>query len=250
MKAIIIDDERKARNVLRILVEENCPKITQIFEAENLLDGVALIKKEEPSIVFLDIEMPEHSGLEILNFIEKEVVNFEIIFTTAYSEYAIEAFQLSAIDYILKPVRPSQVKEAVNKAIQFIGKSQINTKLEELKKCMTSSNFSKIGLPYADGIKFVNFKDILMLEADGMYTKVSIKNEKMILVSKPLKFFVELLEKTNLFYKTHRSFYINLSYIKAYIKKDGGCIIMDNDKTVSLSKDKKEDFLEIIQSIG
>jgi len=250
MKAIIIDDERKARNVLRILVEENCPKITQIFEAENLLDGVALIKKEEPSIVFLDIEMPEHSGLEILNFIEKEVVNFEIIFTTAYSEYAIEAFQLSAIDYILKPVRPIQVKEAVNKAINFIGKSQINERLAELKKCLDDSNFSKIGLPYADGIKFVDFNNIVSLEADGMYTNVSVKNDKTILVSKPLKFFVETLKKVKTFYKPHRSHLINLKYIKEYIKKDGGYIVMENNKTVSLSKDKKEEFLEIIQSIG
>jgi two-component system LytT family response regulator len=249
MKAIIIDDERKARNVLRILVEENCPKIIQIFQAENLLEGVELIKKEKPTIVFLDIEMPEHSGLEILNFLEKEALNFEIIFTTAYSEYAIQAFQLAAIDYLLKPIRPTQVKEAVDKAINFIGKSQINDKLDELKKSLASNSFSKIGLPYADGIKFVDFKTIIMLEADGMYTKVSINNEKTILVSKPLKFFTEILQKTNLFFKPHRSYYINLSCIKAYIKKDGGYIVMDNEKTVSLSKDKKEDFLYIMQNV-
>jgi len=249
MKAIIIDDERKARNVLRILIEENCPKITQIFEAENLLDGVALIEKEEPSIVFLDIEMPEHSGLEILNFIDKDVVPFEIIFTTAYSEYAIQAFQLSAIDYILKPVRPTQVKEAVEKAIQFIGKSKINERLAELKNCLEKSDFKKIGLPNADGIKFVNFDDIIVLEADGMYTKVSLTNSKTILVSKPLKFFVETLQKINLFYRPHRSFLINLKYIQEYIKKDGGYIVMDNQQTVSISKDKKEDFLNIMQNI-
>jgi len=161
MKAIIIDDERKARNVLRILVEENCPKITEIFEAEDLLSGVAIIEKEEPDIVFLDIEMPEHSGLEILNFIEKDVINFEIIFTTAYSEYAIQAFQLAAIDYLLKPVRPSQVKVAVEKAVSLIGNSQINTKLEELKTTLSSSNFKKIGLPVSDGIKFVDFNEII-----------------------------------------------------------------------------------------
>ena len=104
MKALIIDDERKARNVLKILVEENCSKITEILEAEDLMTGIELIKNETPNIVFIDIEMPEHSGLEILNFIEKEVYNFEIIFTTAYNEYAIQAFQLNAIDYLLKPV--------------------------------------------------------------------------------------------------------------------------------------------------
>jgi len=249
MKAIIIDDERKARNVLRIIVADNCPKITKIVEASNLLEGIALIKKEKPSIVFLDIEMPDHSGLEILNFIDKKDINFEIIFTTAYSEYAIQAFQLTAIDYILKPIRPTQVKEAVAKAIQFIGKSQINVKLEELKSYLSSKNFDKIGLPYSDGIKFVNFKDIVLLEADGMYTKVSIKNETTILVSKPLKFFSDLLQNKPIFYKPHRSYYINLSYIKAYIKKDGGYIIMDNDKNVSLSKDIKDEFLDIMQSV-
>lgn len=249
MKAIIIDDERKARSVLKILIEENCPKITEIFEAQDLLSGVELIKKEQPNIIFLDIEMPEHSGLEILNFIEKEVFNFEIIFTTAYSEYAIQAFQLAAIDYLLKPVRPNQVKEAVDKAIKFIGSSQINTRLEELKKSLASSNFNKIGLPFSDGIKFVNFKDIVVLEADGMYTKITTSNTSEILVSKPLKHFVELLESQSEFYKPHRSFLINLSYIKEYIKKDGGYIVMDNDKSVSISKDKKEEFLTIVSNL-
>jgi len=248
MKAIIIDDERKARNVLKILIEENCHKITEIFLAENLLDGIEIIKKEKPSIVFLDIEMPEHSGLEILDFLDKEELNFEIIFTTAYSDYAIKAFQLSAIDYLLKPVRPLQIKEAVEKAILNIRKSKISTRLEELKQSLSSSNFNKIGLPYADGIKFVNFDDIVMLQADGMYTMVSVNNDKTILVSKPLKFFTEILQNQKMFYKPHRSFLINLAYIKAYIKKDGGYILMDNDVSVSISKDNKADFLSIVQS--
>jgi len=246
MKAIIIDDERKARNVLKILVEENCPKITEIFQAENLLDGVALIKKERPNIVFLDIEMPEHSGLEILDFLDKEVINFEIIFTTAYSEYAIQAFQLAAIDYILKPVTPTQVKEAVEKAVELIGKSQINVRLEELKRSLSSTNFTKIALPFAHGIKFVNFKDIITLEADGMYTKIATTTHNNLLVSKPLKHFHELFKSQPVFYKPHRSFIINLSYIKEFIKKDGGYIVMDNDNIVSLSKDKKAEFLDLV----
>ena len=249
MKALIIDDEKKARQVLHILIEENCPKITQIFEAEDLLSGVELIKKEEPSIVFLDIEMPQHSGLEILNFIEKEVYNFEIIFTTAYSEYAIQAFQLSAIDYLLKPVRPSQVKDAVDKAVSFLGNTQINKRLSVVKESLQNSNFKKIGLPNADGIKFVDFNDIISLEADGMYTKVSTLNDGTILVSKPLKFFVESLQKIKVFYRPHRSYLINLTHIKEYVKKDGGYILMGNNKAVSISKDKKEEFLTIVQNI-
>lgn len=249
MKAIIIDDEPKARNLLRILVEENCPKITQLYEAGDLLSGVEIIKNEAPSIVFLDIEMPEHSGLEILNFIEKDVINFEIIFTTAYSEYAIQAFQLSAIDYLLKPVRPNQVKEAVDKAIAFLSKSKINTKLEELKQSLSNNSFEKIGLPVNDGIKFVNFKDIIMLTADGMYTKITTVEDDCLLISKPLKHFVELLQNISIFYRPHRSNLINLKHIKKYVKSDGGYIVMDNDKAVSISKEKREEFLQIVSSI-
>lgn len=216
MKALIIDDEKKARQVLHILVEENCPKITEIFEAEDLLSGVALIKKEQPSVVFLDIEMPEHS----------------------------------AIDYLLKPVRPSQVKDAVDKAVAFMGNTQINKRLTELKASLQDSNFKKIGLPNDDGIKFVDFTDIITLEADGMYTNVSTVTHGSILVSKPLKFFVDILQDIKTFYRPHRSHLINLSYIKEYIKKDGGYIVMKNDKTVSISNDKKEEFLTIVQNIG
>ncbi|GHC43881.1 LytR/AlgR family response regulator transcription factor [Ulvibacter litoralis] len=249
MKVIIIDDEPKARNLLRILVEENCSKITQIFEAGDLLTGVEIIKKEEPSIVFLDIEMPEHSGLEILNFIEKDVVNFEIIFTTAYSEYAIQAFQLSAIDYLLKPVRPNQVKEAVDKAIDFLGKSRLNHKLDELKQSLSNNNFEKIGLPVTDGIKFVNFKDIVMFTADGMYTSITTLEDENLCISKPLKHFVDLLQNIPIFYRPHRSHLINLKHIKKYVKSDGGYIVMDTNKTVSISKEKREEFLQIVSSI-
>lgn len=249
MKAVIIDDERKARNVLKILIEENCPKITQILQAEDLISGINIIKDEAPNIVFLDIEMPEHSGLEILNFIEKELHNFEIIFTTAYNDYAIQAFQLSAIDYLLKPVRADQVKAAVDKAIKFLGASKIDRRLEELKKSFADNNFSKLGLPVADGIKFVDFKDIVMLEADGMYTKISTLKDPEILISKPLKYFVDILTKQTIFYKPHRSYLINLTFIKEYIKKDGGYIVMDNDKSVSISKDKKDEFLTIVNSM-
>lgn len=250
MQALIIDDEPKARNLLKILIQENCSKIENISTAEDLLSGVELIKKEQPQIIFLDIEMPEHSGLEILDFIDKEHYNFEVVFTTAYSEYAIQAFELSAIDYLLKPIRVDKLQLAVEKAALSIGKSQVNIKIEELRKSLKSLNFKKIALPVADGIKFVDFEDIIMLKADGMYTNISLQSKDEILISKPLKHFVELLGSTPTFYKPHRSYLINLKYIQEYSKKDGGYIVMDNNETVSISKDKKEEFLTIVQSIG
>ena len=249
MKALIIDDEKKARQVLEILIQENCPEISEIFKAEDLLSGVEIIKKEKPGLVFLDIEMPEHSGLEILNFIEKDTYNFEIVFITAYRDYAIQAFRLSAIDYLLKPVSISQVKSAVAKALSFFGRTEIRQRLQELKHSLEDSNFKKIGLHNTDGIKFVNFSDIIMFEANGMYTNVTTENQGVILVSKPLKHFVETLKNVKIFYKPHRSFLINVRHVKEYIKKDGGYIIMVNNQSVSISNEKKQQFLTLINQI-
>lgn len=248
MKVIIIDDEQKARNLLQILVEENCKKITEVYQARNLLDGIKLIEEHHPQIVFLDIEMPGHSGLEIFDFINKDDYSFEIIFTTAYSEYAIQAIQLSAIDYLLKPVNGSRVREAVDKAMDFLGKSKISQRLEELRDTFRHKDFKKIGLPVSDGVEFVAFDDIIMLEADGMYTHVYTTDAKT-LISKPLKYFSELLQKFRSFYRPHRSYIINLKFIKKYVKSDGGYIIMDNDQTVSLSKDKTEEFVRLMQNL-
>jgi len=248
MKAVIIDDEQKARNLLRILVEENCPLITEIEDADSLPNGVRLINQMQPDIVFLDIEMPGYSGIQLFDFFTPEQINFEIIFTTAYSEYAIKAFELNAIDYLLKPLRDEQVEHAVNKAVNQIGKSKVSERLEELKNTFNSSNVRKIGLPVSNGVLFVEFNDIVMLEADRMYTKVFTLNDGDILVSKPMKFFIDILDNVSEFYRPHRSYLINLKHIKQYVNQDGGYIIMDNQKTVSISKDKKEEFFEVIQS--
>lgn len=245
MRVLIVDDERRARSVLQILLEENCSNISEIFEANDLLSAVAIIKKEEPQLVFLDIEMPQHSGLEIIDFIDRQTYNFEIVFVTAYDEYAIQAFQLSAIDYLLKPARPSQIIEVVDKAVKQIGKNELSVRLEELKKSFNSQQLKKIALPFSEGIKFVDFKDIITLEADGMYTKITTITTEL-LVSKPLKHFVELLNSQTSFYKPHRSYLINLSFIKEYIKKDGGYIVMSTNKTVSISREKKEEFLNLV----
>ena len=147
-------------------------------------------------------------------------------------------------------MRASKIKEVVDKAINFIGKSKINERLEELKAVFQSNKFKKIGLPVNDGIEFVAFQDIILLEADGMYTKIFTKLEDRPLhISKPLKYFTEKLNSVEGFYRPHRSYLINLSYIKKYVKADGGYIVMDNDKSVSLSKNKTEEFIQIMQEV-
>lgn len=249
MDVLLIDDEPRARNLLKNLLEENCPKIESIHMASSLLEGVEMIKEVSPAIVFMDIEMPKHSGLEILDFIAKKDITFEIIFTTAYNEFALQAFELSAVDYLLKPLRASQLKKAVEKCITLAGNSKIDIKLEELKESLSLSEFRKIALPVSDGIKFVKLKEILVFEGEGMYTKVVTLNEGDLLISKPLKYFSELLSTIPFFYKPHRSYVVNLMFIKQYIKSAGGYIILDNNRRVSVARDKKEEFLKIVSSL-
>lgn len=247
MKAIIIDDEQKARNLLRVLLEENCPQITTIESADNLLTGVELIRSLQPDIVFLDIEMSGHSGIQILDFFEKDAVTFEIIFTTAYNEYALKAFELNAIDYLLKPLRDEQVANAVRKAINQIGRSRVSERLDELRNTLKATSIRKIGLPVSNGILFIEFDAIIMLEADRMYTRVHTSKPEVILVSKPLKFFLDNLFGVVEFYRPHRSYLINLKHVKQYVNQDGGYVVMDNQQTVPLSKEKKDELLSLLQ---
>ncbi|CAL2075265.1 LytTR family DNA-binding domain-containing protein [Tenacibaculum sp. 190524A05c] len=249
MKILIIDDEQSSRNLLKSLIEDSFPNAIEIQESEDLKSGIESIKQFRPQIVLLDIEMPDHSGLEILDFIDKDFFNFEIIFVTAYNEYAIQAFELSAVDYLLKPVNPTKLENSIRKIIEKGGYNLINKHLKELKDNLTSSKFKKIAIPHANGVKFIKFEDVMFFEADRMYTKIYIKNENEILTSKPLKHYTDLLKDHEIFYKPHRSFFINLNYIKEYIRKDGGYIIMDNDKIVSITKEKKQEFLRFINQL-
>lgn len=249
MKVIIIDDENKSRRLLEAMLLDVTTEIDVILQASDLESGVALIKAEEPQIVFLDIEMPKHSGLQILEFFNNQEVNFQIIFITAYNQYAIEAFKLSAIDYLLKPLDVEELKPALEKAILVSKQKSVNSKLEDLKKAFQQLSLNKIALEIPKGIVFINHDDIVFFEADGMYTNVYLQNGKIELICKPLKHFVDQLENKNIFYKPHRSYLINLKHIKELSKKDGYYLIMENNKTIPVSKEKKDEFIKIIQEV-
>ena len=249
MKVLIIDDESKARSLLKSVLIEYCSDIQQIFEAENLLDGVAILQRESIHVLFLDIEMPQHSGLELFDFISVENVAFEIVFTTAYSEYAIKAFEFSAIDYLLKPLRPNKVKEAYEKAQKSLEQNQLQQRLLELKNSLASDKFRKIALPVEDGVLFVKLEEIYVLEADGMYTTFNLTNNRKLLISKPLKYFSDLLESKELFYKPHRSYLVNLKYLQKVVKKEGTYIEMENNMRIPVSKEKKEELVLMLQDL-
>ena len=249
MKAIIIDDENKARSVLKTLLEEDCPDVSVIDEASDLKSGVEKIKQHKPDVVFLDIEMPEHSGLEIIDFFDDYPISFQIIFTTAYNQYAIEALKLSAIDYILKPIDTDELVTAVMKAKQAIEKNDISSKLGDIEKVFKQFSVNKIALEIPKGILFVEHDDIILFEADGVYTKVYLKSGKTELISKTLKHFVNQLEDKPMFYKPHRSYLINLRYMSQLVKKDGLHILLENRKTIPISRDKKQEFMKLIETI-
>ena len=249
MKAIIIDDELKSRKLIQILISENCPDIFSCFEASDLESGVALIKKEQPDVVFLDIEMPKHSGLEILDFFQPSEINFQIIFITAYNEYALQAFKISAVDYLLKPIDKDEFVSAVSKAKLINSSKNVNQSLEELKKAFQQLSLNKMALEIPKGVLFVSHEDILLFEADGMYTKVYLKGNETQLICKPLKHFVEQMRDKSIFYKPHRSYLINLKYLKELSKNDGYYLIMENNKSIPLSKEKKDEFIHLMNEM-
>lgn len=249
MNVIIIDDESRARNVLKTLLIEECLGVESILEASNLKEGVSLIKKEKPEVVFLDVEMPQNSGLEILDFFKNEVVDFQIIFTTAYSQYALEAFRLSAIDYIMKPIDVDELQNALLKAKENLKEKNIGDKLKNLEKAFQQLSMNKIALEVPKKIIFASHDEILYFEADGVYTKVHLKNGKSELICKTLKHFSDQLKDQSIFYKPHRSYLINLKFMKEVSKKDGLYIIMNNKATIPIARDRKDDFLKMIQNI-
>ncbi|MFD2540924.1 LytR/AlgR family response regulator transcription factor [Lacinutrix gracilariae] len=246
MKAIIIDDEKRARNLLSNLITAHCASITSIKEAQDLASGVELIKASKPDVVFLDIEMPNQSGLDILEYFPGKI-DFKIIFVTAYNQFAIEAFKLSAVDYLLKPVDTNELKEAVAKAEEAIKANNLNDQLNKLRDSLKQLSIDKIALEIPKGIMFASHNDIVYFEADGMYTNVLLIDGKQKTICKPLKHFVEQLERNAMFFKCHRSYLINLKYVDELVKDDGDYLLMANKKRIPISKSKRDQFLEVIK---
>jgi two-component system LytT family response regulator len=249
VKIVVIDDEPKARSLLTNLIRSASDAVHELHQAADLASGVQMIREHNPHLVFLDIEMPNEQGTEILNYFEGETIDFDIVFTTAYSEYALKAFEINAIDYLLKPIRPKRLKEVLERVRTAAEQKDIQLRLEELRNSLRNNHFDKIGLPVQDGIEFVPLQQIIRLEADGMYTKVKRENGEEVLVSKPLKYFQHLLESGTTFYRPHRSHIINMTFLKQYVRRDGHSIVLENGDMVPVAKDKKEEFLELVSSI-
>jgi two-component system LytT family response regulator len=233
MKAIIVDDESHARSLLLNTIKEHCKGIEIIAEAENVKEAVKLIHKHQIELVFLDIEMPNENGFALFEYFDNPT--FVTIFCTAYSEYALNAFEVSAIDYLLKPVSISKIQAAVEKAIKTRGQNQILQHINILRENLTVHQLQKIALPLSDGLIFVKVNDILYFEADGSYTHVITSKEKFM-VCKKIKEFHELLSDDSRFFRVHRSYLVNIQQIKKYSKKEGATLVFDNILMIILVK--------------
>ena len=249
MKALLVDDEQRARSLLQLLIEKHCPSITEITQAVDIPDGVDKIKSFEPDIVFLDIEMPGQSGLDIFDHVSEHEVNFQIIFVTAFNEYALDAFKLNAIDYLVKPIDRDDLTAAVSKAVRAYEDRQIKEDIQRLRNSIEHLKNGRMALAVPKGVIFLAPQDILYLEADGMYTTLYLRDGTKEVICKPLAYFTKQLAGRTEFYDPHRSYIINMSGVKQYTKKDGGFLTMTNGKSIPISRYKRADFLKYIEDI-
>jgi len=242
--AIIIDDELKGRIALSQKLHDYCSDVRLVGEAESGEEGIKLIEKLKPDIVFLDIEMPRMDGFDMLHRLPQK--NFDLIFTTAYDQYAIKAIKFAAFDYLLKPIDIEELKMAVSKSNSPTRNTE--RKLEVLdQNLFGKSTITKIAIPALEGLLFFNIGDIIHLEANRNYTIIYFNNTPKLIASKTLKEFEDMLPM-DIFFRTHHSHLVNLNYIKRYIKGDGGQIEMYDGTYVDVSRRKKEDFLKAIGS--
>lgn len=241
LSCIIVDDELKSRESLKILVEDFCQGIEVKALCQDVGEALEAIKTYNPDVVFLDIHLQRETGFDLLTRLKD--FDFEVIFTTAYSEYAIKAFKFSAIDYLLKPIDIEELKASIAK-VEKRKSDNIAARIEQLMQNLKSgsSDNYKLALPTSDGLVFVKVPDILYCEASSNYTEIVMSDSKKYIVSRTLKEYEDMLVDQN-FYRIHHSYLINLNAIKKYVRGDGGYVVMSNDKSLDVSKRKKDGFL-------
>jgi len=243
IKALIIDDEQKARNIIDHYIKNFIPEISEVRQADSVDAAIDLLKAYQPGIVFLDVEMPNKNGFDFLTEIKES--SFDVIFTTAYNQYAIQAIRFSALDYLLKPVDPDELKNAV---LRHMEKQESAQQKKELFDNLVANiekkevKDFKIAVPSSEGVYFFMIDDILRMEADRSYTHIHLSNRKPFIASKTLKHFEEMLEEFK-FIRTHKSHLVNPKHITR-ISNDNEFVLLTDGSKVEVSRRKKEEVQE------
>lgn len=242
MKAIIVEDEAHSRKTLSNFLYKYCPEIEITAQAETVNSAILSVNTTHPDLLFLDIDLPDGSGFDVLDSIVKPWP--KIIFVTAYNQYAVKAFQISAIDYLLKPIDPQLLIKAVQKASSNEEPAgQMVQKMEVMRENRISGQLHKIAIPSQNGIQMIRIEDIVRFEADGNYTTIFMRDKSKLVVTKKIKEFEILLEGLH-FYRLHQSHIVNLHFVDRYIRGEGGTVVLEDGSQIEVARRRKEDFLE------
>ena len=248
IRCIIIEDEPVSRDMLALMLNRHKDNIEIIDSCSNPTEGIESISKHQPDLVFLDIQMPKMNGFDMLKKIK--TINFEVIFTTAFDQYAINAIRISALDYLLKPIDDEDLTLAINKCKIRMQEKKPQLQYENLFNNLTNKNplDKTIALSASDGISFIKMSDIIRVEADGRYAKFHLLNKQTILVSKTLGDFEEILT-ANQFFRIHDSNIVNLNHVKKFIRGDGGTVILSDNTELDVARRRKDDFVKLIPKL-
>ncbi len=241
IKAIIIDDELHCIKALQHDITMFCPQVTVMDSCRSAKDGLLSINRNAPDLVFLDVEMPWMNGFEMLELLPE--INFRIIFTTAYDQFAARAFRVSAVDYLLKPVDGNELQQAVEKAEKAMKENQGNSHISNLlRNSKAPVSEQKIAIPTREGFDFFRVSDVLYCKASGSYTEIVVLDHKNILLSRSLGETEQLLPM-EIFERIHHSYIVNIQHVKQFIRSSGSFVVMDNGHELSVSKSKKDQLL-------
>lgn len=242
IKAIIIEDEVRAAELLCDMVHEIEQGIVVIDKCADLPTAVKSIKKNVPDLVFLDVELPVYNGLQLLNFLNPDEIKFKIIFTTASHQHAIQAFNMSAIDYVLKPIQFDKLKNAIQKFLENKSKNEVAS-YGALKDNYFSNGNKKIVVPLMNGFEIIKLNDIQFIKAEGSYAHIHQQNGSSLMVSHNLKYYEDLFQGEANFIRVHRSYLVNINFVIRISKNEGATLVMENSIELPIALDKIDSFL-------
>ena len=247
LKCIIVEDDRLSQEALVDTITKHIPSVQVMSICGTPEEGIKSIRDTLPDLLFLDVELPGMTGFDMLKFVSD--IDFEIIFTTSYNEYVLEAMRNNAFDYLLKPINPNELRSSINRLIQKKVKVR-NQRLDQLSENLNNRNNKnrRIALPTFEGFIFISIRDIVHCDSESNYTTIHLINGDRIMVTRTLKEIEELVGSTD-FFRVHHSHFVNLSCIKRYVRGSGGYVVMNNGTTINVARNRKDDFFKALERV-